>query len=230
MHSAPVLRPLRALIVVAALASATSAVSPVAASAATIYACVKPKSGATRIVGAKARCKRGEQRLSWNTEGPRGPAGANGANGAAGAAGSSGASGLGPLFSAVGEEQIVTPTGSTLVSKVLPPGNYMIWSRINLLASSKKQEVESVGCELGFRAGTTGVGEPTLLDVGIGGLAVIETEPGAAEGAAAVPLQAPLTTAVTVTVLVRCAKDEGRTPEIRTIVSELQALAVTSIA
>ena len=58
-----------------------------------IHACVKRTSGATRIVSAKAKCRKGEQKLSWNTSGPAGPAGRSGATGAEGKAGANGTDG-----------------------------------------------------------------------------------------------------------------------------------------
>jgi hypothetical protein len=54
------------------------------ANASTIYACVKKKTGAARIVNQKLKCKKGESKLSWNTEGPAGKNGSNGANGSNG--------------------------------------------------------------------------------------------------------------------------------------------------
>ena len=63
------------------------------AEASVIHACVKRTSGATRIVSAKAKCRKGEQKLSWNTSGPAGPAGRSGATGAEGKAGANGTDG-----------------------------------------------------------------------------------------------------------------------------------------
>src|SRR5262245_28162345 len=78
-------RPLGA---VGALLLAGLATAP-QASAGTIYACVK-KNGAVRIVTKRARCKRGEKKLSWNSEGVRGKNGTNGKNGANGTNGTNG--------------------------------------------------------------------------------------------------------------------------------------------
>ena len=75
-------RPMRAIGVTAAAVVAISLPIPVVASAAgatTIYACVNKKSGAVRIVSAKAKCKRTEHKLSWGSTGPAGPAGVTGA-------------------------------------------------------------------------------------------------------------------------------------------------------
>jgi hypothetical protein len=63
------------------------------ADAATINACVAAKSGATRVVSSKAKCKKGEKKLSWGTQGLAGKNGANGANGAAGIQGPQGPQG-----------------------------------------------------------------------------------------------------------------------------------------
>ncbi len=62
------------------------------ANAATIYACVK-KNGTARFVTKKAKCKKKESKLSWNSEGPAGKNGLNGANGKDGAQGKEGPAG-----------------------------------------------------------------------------------------------------------------------------------------
>jgi hypothetical protein len=56
------------------------------ADATTLYACVK-KSGAVKVFASKPKCKKGEKKLSWNTEGPAGKNGTNGVNGKEGLAG-----------------------------------------------------------------------------------------------------------------------------------------------
>jgi hypothetical protein len=63
------------------------------ADAATIYACVKKKTGAARIVAKQAKCKKGETKLSWSSEGPSGKNGVNGSNGLNGLNGSNGTNG-----------------------------------------------------------------------------------------------------------------------------------------
>jgi hypothetical protein len=76
----------------------SAAVPPPAGS---ITACVKTKDGgddggskgSLRIVGSASECKKNEQALSWNQQGPAGPAGPAGAAGAAGAAGPAGPTG-----------------------------------------------------------------------------------------------------------------------------------------
>lgn len=67
------------------------------AEAKTIYACVKKKGGAVRILSAKTKCKKGESNISWNTSGPAGAIGLPGVKGATGATGATGPTGpMGP--------------------------------------------------------------------------------------------------------------------------------------
>jgi hypothetical protein len=63
------------------------------AQATTIYACVKTRSGSVRLVTRTARCRRGEYRLYWNSDGPAGRNGVQGATGPRGATGSRGPTG-----------------------------------------------------------------------------------------------------------------------------------------
>lgn len=63
------------------------------ANAATIYACVKKKTGLGRYVSKKTKCKKGETKLSWNSQGIAGKNGTNGINGANGKEGSAGKEG-----------------------------------------------------------------------------------------------------------------------------------------
>lgn len=214
-------------LLLAASALAAALLTASGAEAATIHACVRPKSGATRIVGAKAKCHHGEQKLSWSTEGPRGAAGANGASGAPGAAG---ANGSGPLFSAVsGTQPHITPEGTLLVSKVVPPGSYMIWGKTDFLESSTKRELGFVDCSLGSHPGTTATGETTALDGGVSELELGEREAGSFRADVTVPLQGAMTSTVTSTLLIECGKEEGVTPTITSVLAQLQALGVTSI-
>lgn len=60
------------------------------AAASTIFACVKQHGGTTHLVSKTAKCKKGETKLSWNSQGPRG---ANGSQGAAGSPGTPGSQG-----------------------------------------------------------------------------------------------------------------------------------------
>jgi hypothetical protein len=63
-----------------------------AADAGTIYACVK-KNGSARFVKKSTKCKKGESKLSWNSEGPAGKAGPQGLQGTPGTEGKAGSEG-----------------------------------------------------------------------------------------------------------------------------------------
>jgi hypothetical protein len=77
---------LAAAMLLVGLCSTSYAASPVSKDG-TIHACYKVKGkpkGTLRVVGAKARCKRGERKVVWNSAGQGGQSGAAGQNGAAG--------------------------------------------------------------------------------------------------------------------------------------------------
>jgi len=76
---------------VAALGAAPSA------EAATYYACVSKKSGAIRMVGRRSKCRKGERKISLNSEGVAGKNGLNGKNGANGRNGKNGKNGTAGL-------------------------------------------------------------------------------------------------------------------------------------
>jgi hypothetical protein len=85
-------RAVAVLTALGALLLAAFAAAP-QAEASTIYACVKKKSGTARFVTKKTKCKKGETKVSWNTEGLAGKNGANGTNGATGKEGTAGKEG-----------------------------------------------------------------------------------------------------------------------------------------
>jgi hypothetical protein len=94
-----------------ALAAEPGARTPTSA---VIHACVNKKTGVARIVGASARCRRGESAIAWNGQGARGAAGEPGAAGPQGPAGPAGAKGdsgnAGPA-GAIGPAGPVGPAG-----------------------------------------------------------------------------------------------------------------------
>jgi len=59
----------------------------------TLFACVGERSGAMRLVDGADDCLRGEELVSWNTQGPAGPQGPKGDTGAAGQQGATGQTG-----------------------------------------------------------------------------------------------------------------------------------------
>src|SRR5438105_15731570 len=58
-----------------------------------IYACASKHGGRLRVVDNVSACRRGEQPLAWNVQGPAGAPGPTGAAGPAGSPGPPGASG-----------------------------------------------------------------------------------------------------------------------------------------
>ena len=137
------------------------------AGAATIRACVKKTSGVTRIVHGKAKCKHGEQSLSWGTAGPKGATGPAGPAGSTGAGGANGTSAgfFASTSSAVTVKELV---GTVLVSKVLPPGSFIVSTKTVLDAESKvSTDVPVVECGMFDQPGTTPPGfGPGLVDAG----------------------------------------------------------------
>ena len=75
-----------------------------------IWACAKKGTGGLRAVAGPGRCRRGEQALSWNVQGPAGPVGPPGSSGATGAAGPPGPPGAAGQPGAAGARG---PTGAT---------------------------------------------------------------------------------------------------------------------
>jgi hypothetical protein len=76
-----------------------------------INACVKKPGGRVRVVSGPAQCRRGEQAVSWNVQGPEGPRGATGPAGPAGPAGAPGADGARGPTGAAGPAGPAGPTG-----------------------------------------------------------------------------------------------------------------------
>src|SRR5439155_1173351 len=85
-----------------------------------VNACVQRKTGRVRVVAGPNACRRGEQALAWNIQGPAGPpgptgaAGVDGPPGPAGAPGATGAAGPGTV-----------PSGTMLA----PGGFYLFGGR-----------------------------------------------------------------------------------------------------
>lgn len=91
-------RPRAAGVTIAAVLLAALAVAS-SAHATTYYACLKKKGGAIRLVSSVTRCRHGERKIAFNSQGvpgrkgltgTRGPTGKNGANGSNGTNGVSG--------------------------------------------------------------------------------------------------------------------------------------------
>jgi hypothetical protein len=138
-----------------ALAAATAlmlaAFAAPQADASTLYACVK-KNGTARFVSKTVKCKKGEKRLSWNTEGPAGKNGANGTNGTNGTNGKDGAPGLNGAVAGYSVSQSgfinITAEQRLIVSKTLPAGHYLVSAKVETSAAGKSIGLIETQCEL----------------------------------------------------------------------------------
>lgn len=77
----------------------------------TIVACSKKKTGALRIVSPKAKCAKGEKRVTWNVKGADGARGLIGLTGPAGEPGAKGADGVDGAKGADGADGAAGPAG-----------------------------------------------------------------------------------------------------------------------
>jgi hypothetical protein len=193
---------------------------------------VKQKSGATRIVGAKAKCRRGEKKLSWNTAGSRGPAGAPGSPGAGGADGRAGANGAASAYSVVEPGSVLVPTSkeTTVLAKTLPPGSYVLVAKTNATSEAEKPGWVDVLCALLYRPGTSVSGEATTIDLSGWETALAQLGPTEFRAGGTVAMQGTLTSKVTNTVAMICVSlTAGLPPPVHATYSQLQAFGVTSI-
>jgi hypothetical protein len=134
-----------ALVAGVALAAQPSGRRP---SNAVINACVKKKDGRVRVVAAAASCRRNEQPLSWNAQGPAGPAGTPGKAGATGPAGATGAAGS---AGAKGDPGSPGPTGAAgPAGRAGPTGPQGPAGA----ALAVLENLNGVGCNAGGQAGT----------------------------------------------------------------------------
>ncbi len=199
------------------------------ADAATIHACVRSKTGATRIVGANAKCRRGEQKLSWNTTGPRGAAGSTGASGAAGAEGKAGASGQGPDFAAKQEGEQEGPGAAPAVEKLIPPGSYDVSANIVADARSSSPGIAEVLCVLTDTPGTEGTSGAEDIDLIGWDSGLLELSAGSFAAFAPLHLEGALVTKLTSRVGLACGDVGGKGGTLTLGSGHIQALQVTSI-
>jgi hypothetical protein len=230
MPSVPVPRPPGAVILAGVLFALLGGLVPPAARASTIYACVKPRSGATRIVGAKARCRHGEKRMSWSTTGPREPVGAAGAPGAPGGPGAEGKPGVASAYSIFTSEsaQVATGKESLLIAKTIPPGSYVAFFKTNLVAEAETPGFVEAACLLGYRPGTATTGEATDIDLSAWTAALAPKEAKDFQAISPIAMQAAFTTKVTVTLAAGCLSFAGAVNP-HSAYAQLQAVGVSSI-
>lgn len=77
-----------------------------------IFACAQKQGGRLRVVAGSGSCRRGEQPLAWNIQGPQGKRGPSGEAGSQGPAGASGAQGARGATGAAGPAGAAGPTGA----------------------------------------------------------------------------------------------------------------------
>ncbi|MGP0101927.1 MAG: hypothetical protein ACLPUT_09975 [Solirubrobacteraceae bacterium] len=215
-----------AAIVLLALAAA-----PAAGAATTIYACVSKKSGAMRIVSAKAKCRHGERKLSWSSTGPAGPAGAPGAPGAAGVPGANGVGADYSSFSFGPDALGASETGDIVVSKTIPAGTYFVSGKTVVGGLKGKSAVFVVViCELVDSSSTPRLMEPTeAIDIGEWVQQLSEQSVTEWEGAATMEMQGQLTTTEPTTLALVCDPIEGtKEATIDAFASQVSALQTTA--
>ncbi|MGD0453649.1 MAG: hypothetical protein ABSB69_08620 [Solirubrobacteraceae bacterium] len=213
-----------------AMAPASATAAP---SSAAIYACVNKKSGAMRIVSAKAKCRRGERRLSWGASGPAGPAGAPGAPGAAGKPGANGV-GVDYATSKVSAEGTRLATGGedVVLSKTLPAGSYFVTAQTTILVGEAKSPLfVVVACGIADSAGTPAILEPAGKAIGESVWLQTLTESSKGEYGAStdMALQGQLTTTAPTTLALICVPIEGTTGDsVEAFDPQLSALQTTA--
>jgi len=217
---------------IGAVCATIALLSPTAVSAAgptTIHACVSNRSGAMRIVGAKAKCRHGEHALSWGASGPAGPAGATGATGAAGAPGANGVGADYASFSFGPDKLGVSETGDVVLTKAIPAGTYFASAKTVVAAIEGKAAVFVVViCELVDSSSTVHLVEPgEAIDIGEWIQALPSSGPQF-EGASTMEMQGQLTTTAVTTLALICAPIEGtKEASFDAVASQLSALQTT---
>jgi hypothetical protein len=213
----------------AAVIGAVAALAPIAvvsrADAATIHVCVKKSTGAMRQVSAAARCKHGERKLSWNSQGTAGKnglPGAGGANGAPGASGAPGSNGAIAAYSAF--EETPVPLEAVVVSKTLPAGRWAIFAGADVFARASTTGRLVLGCELDEAAHS--------VDFSTAYMPLLEREPGKFRAETAVSTQAAVTLSSPTTFELRCfgLHGVGTIEEIAAQEGSLLAVEVNSLS
>lgn len=166
-------------------------VAAATAGATTYYACVK-KNGTARIYTSKQKCKKGEKRLSWNSEGPAGRQGVpgkqglQGKEGTAGKNGSNGLNGTGPGFFGGGEVVVSTATENIVGEKAIPAGSFIVSGLVEIRSEGSKAGLTGVKCQL--------ADEKVVLDTDYSDEGLAEFLPTAFFGIVTLPTMAALNT------------------------------------
>ncbi len=186
----------------------------------TIYACVK-KSGVPRIVSNGAVCKSSETGLSWNSAGPPGPPGEKGERGEAGPGT--------VAYAADDREQTALSGETTLLTKTLPPGSYVVAAKAWIVAGAKTQVRTGALCFL-WNSPIGHPGQGTAIDIGSWAGVSGEYEPERTEGAATISLQGAVTTTPTTGELtVTCRSTSNSAASARAEGASLNAIQASEI-
>ncbi len=222
-------RPLVSLLAGGVLLLTALATAPWA-DAATIYVCVKKSNGAMRLVSKSTKCKHGETKLSWNTEGPAGKNGTNGVNGLGGKEGKqgnegkAGANGAVAGFSAALEEPVLLP--EVVLAKTLPAGHYLISAKADLFGLATTTGKIGLGCELYVEGGAA-------LDEARALVPLLKlASPGKYGARTTLSTQAAVTLSSSATIVLYCisSEEEGTIEKIVAFEGRLDALQVNSLS
>jgi hypothetical protein len=179
------------------------------AGASTLYACVNKRTGAARLFAYKPRCKRGQVRLSWNTQGPAGRNGVNGKNGATGKTGPAGKNGNpgsngtngavgGFAASKSGSTEFTGDVEATILTKALNAGSYIVSAKTVVSSTATAAIKAAAVCEL-LDGGPGAVLDSAGWDTGL-----VQEVPGSFIGEATLSLEAAVTFKATTTVALVC--------------------------
>jgi len=175
------------------------------AQASTIYACYKKKGGTVHIIAKSGKCKKGETKLSWNSEGPAGKNGTNGTNGTNGINGTNGTNGTNGAVAGYATTQSgtanITSKSEVVLSKTLPAGHYLVSAKVETYAAATGAGGVETECELWDENISH---EEVFLDSSQWIGALTDFVPTGYLGASTLPMQAALNTTKTSTVYVEC--------------------------
>jgi hypothetical protein len=216
------------LAALAGLLAAALTLTAQTAAASTIHACVNKHSGNARIVGAKAKCKHSERRVSWNTSGP---AGAPGAPGTAGTVGTDGSNGVGVDYASASFDPVMlTPgeKGDVVLTKAIPAGSYLVSGKTVVGGTAEKAVFLGIICELVDTTGAPAlVAPPLALDLGEWAQQLSSTGSGFT-AAGTIVMQGQLTTTQPSTIAMLCDPAEDEEGTASAVASQLSALQTTA--
>jgi hypothetical protein len=167
-----------------------------------VYACYKAKGkhkGAVHLVAKKGKCRKGEQKVSWNSVGPQGKSGENGENGSNGSNGVGGESGTNGVAGTPGLEKQVNQLTSKVtelegVLKGVTNGELLgALTKLQGISPTQLQEAVASVTKVNSLCSQTSklTSQSNALSETIGGLKLLNVLPGV-ELEKSVPLPTPL--------------------------------------